>query len=180
MRLSTGPASVADESGSTRFQDYTNIVNYIPASFWECDDFNHKVLVLARDLGLKVATEDTNGVFALLGWLHAKGSLAEAKRVSPVQLYNSVRDCKKSFVKLQHFDGVFVRALPRNPMDFKNNWPDVQWSDPYADALVLDPMAEMFVAGCTIDYVTELGGAYLKVINPNATASCGCGESFSV
>ena len=57
---------------------------------------------------------------------------------------------------------------------------DVQWSDPYADALVLDPMAEMFVAGCTIDYVTELGGAYLKVINPNATASCGCGESFSV
>jgi len=41
-------------------------------------------------------------------------------------------------------------------------------------------MAEMFVAGCTIDYVTELGGAYLKVINPNATASCGCGESFAV
>ena len=39
---------------------------------------------------------------------------------------------------------------------------------------------EMFVAGCTIDYVTELGGAYLKVINPNATASCGCGESFGV
>ena len=43
---------------------------------------------------------------------------------------------------------------------------DVQWSDPYADALVLDPMAEMFV-GCTVDPVTELGGAYLKVINPN-------------
>ena len=41
-------------------------------------------------------------------------------------------------------------------------------------------MAEMFVAGCTIDYVTELGGSYLKVINPNATASCGCGESFAV
>ena len=50
--------------------------------------------------------------------------------------------------------------------DFKNNWPDVQWSDPYAAALVHDPMAEMFVAGCTIDYVTELGGAYLKVPPP--------------
>ena len=36
--------------------------------------------------------------------------------------------------------------------DFKNNWPDVVWSEPYEDALVLDPMAEMFVAGCTIDY----------------------------
>jgi len=46
--------------------------------------------------------------------------------------------------------------------------------------LVIDPMAEMFVMGCTIDYVNELGGSYLKVINPNATASCGCGESFSI
>ena len=121
MYLSTVLVSVANEAGSTRFQDYRNIVNYIPASFWECDDFNHKVLVLARDLGLKVATEETNGVFALLGWVHAKGSLAEAKRVSPVLLYNSVRDCKKSFVKLQQFDGVFVRALPRNPRNFKSN-----------------------------------------------------------
>jgi|TARA_Y100000389_G_scaffold188920_1_gene212039 iron-sulfur cluster assembly accessory protein len=46
--------------------------------------------------------------------------------------------------------------------------------------LVLDRTAEMFVIGCTIDYVTEFGGSYLKVINPNATAQCGCGESFAV
>ena len=64
--------------------------------------------------------------------------------------------------------------------DFKKNWPDVNWSEPYNEVLVLDPMAEMFVAGCTIDYVNELGGSYLKVVNPNATASCGCGESFAV
>jgi len=64
--------------------------------------------------------------------------------------------------------------------DFKKNWLDVEWSEPLKDVLVLDPMAEMYVAGCTIDYVTELGGSYLKIINPNATASCGCGESFAV
>ena len=46
--------------------------------------------------------------------------------------------------------------------------------------LWLNPVAEMFVFGCTIDYVQELGGSYLKVINPNAKASCGCGESFAV
>ena len=46
--------------------------------------------------------------------------------------------------------------------------------------LYLNPIAEMFVFGCTIDYVEELGGSYLKVINPNAKASCGCGESFAV
>ncbi len=48
------------------------------------------------------------------------------------------------------------------------------------DILVVDNMAEMFILGCTVDYVNELGGSYLKVVNPNATASCGCGESFAV
>ena len=47
------------------------------------------------------------------------------------------------------------------------------------DLLVLDQM-KMFVMGCTVDYVKELGGSYLKVINPNAKAQCGCGESFGV
>jgi iron-sulfur cluster assembly accessory protein len=46
--------------------------------------------------------------------------------------------------------------------------------------LVLDAMAEMFVFGCTVDYIQELGGSYLTVVNPNAKASCGCGESFAV
>ena len=46
--------------------------------------------------------------------------------------------------------------------------------------LHIDPIAEMYEIGCTIDYVTELGGSFLKVSNPNATASCGCGESFAV
>ena len=48
------------------------------------------------------------------------------------------------------------------------------------DILILDKMAEMFVIGCTVDYVKEFGGSYLKVINPNAKAQCGCGESFGV
>jgi iron-sulfur cluster assembly accessory protein len=48
------------------------------------------------------------------------------------------------------------------------------------EILVVDRIAEMFVIGCTVDYVTEFGGSYLKVINPNAVASCGCGESFAV
>ena len=64
--------------------------------------------------------------------------------------------------------------------DYKSKWPDVKWSPPIGDILCLDPVAEMFVLGCTVDYVNELGGSYLKVINPNAVASCGCGESFAV
>ena len=46
------------------------------------------------------------------------------------------------------------------------------------DILLLDRMAEMYVLGSEIDYVTELGGSFLKVVNPTAKNSCGCGESF--
>ena len=56
----------------------------------------------------------------------------------------------------------------------------VNWSDPVEDTLVLDPVAEMYVLGSVIDYVTELGGSFLAVKNPMAASSCGCGESFGM
>ena len=56
----------------------------------------------------------------------------------------------------------------------------VKWSDPIEDVLLLDPIAEMYVIGSEIDYITELGGSFLAVKNPTATSSCGCGESFGV
>lgn len=44
---------------------------------------------------------------------------------------------------------------------------------------VIDAISTQFLDGSTLDYETSLGGAILKVINPNATSSCGCGVSFS-
>lgn len=46
--------------------------------------------------------------------------------------------------------------------------------------LIVDPVSLDLVAGCTVDYVESLGGAAFRVENPNATAGCGCGSSFSV
>ena len=57
---------------------------------------------------------------------------------------------------------------------------EVNWSTPIDDVLLLDPIAEMYVIGSEIDYVTEFGGSYLAVKNPTATSQCGCGESFGV
>lgn len=45
---------------------------------------------------------------------------------------------------------------------------------------ILDSASILFVIGTELDYVTELGGSSLKLNNPNQTASCGCGKSFSV
>lgn len=46
--------------------------------------------------------------------------------------------------------------------------------------VLVDPVSLDFLKGAEIDYVDDLIGAAFKVNNPNATASCGCGTSFSV
>jgi iron-sulfur cluster assembly accessory protein len=46
--------------------------------------------------------------------------------------------------------------------------------------VLIDPMSVQYMAGAQIDYVDDLIGASFKVNNPVATASCGCGTSFSV
>lgn len=46
--------------------------------------------------------------------------------------------------------------------------------------VVIDEMSLEFLAGSEIDYSRELIGAAFKIRNPNATANCGCGTSFSI
>ena len=46
--------------------------------------------------------------------------------------------------------------------------------------VAIDPISATFVQGSEIDFVDELIGAQFKIHNPNATASCGCGTSFSI
>jgi iron-sulfur cluster assembly accessory protein len=48
-----------------------------------------------------------------------------------------------------------------------------------ADVLV-DSLSLSYLAGSEIDYIDDLMTASFKIRNPNATASCGCGTSFSV
>lgn len=46
--------------------------------------------------------------------------------------------------------------------------------------VLVDEVSAPLLAGSELDYVTELLGASFQIRNPNATASCGCGTSFSV
>jgi len=46
--------------------------------------------------------------------------------------------------------------------------------------ILIDPVSLDFLAGAEIDFTDGLIGQAFKVNNPNATASCGCGTSFSV
>jgi iron-sulfur cluster assembly accessory protein len=46
--------------------------------------------------------------------------------------------------------------------------------------VLIDPVSLKYMAGSEIDFVDDLIGASFKIGNPNATASCGCGTSFSI
>ena len=37
-----------------------------------------------------------------------------------------------------------------------------------------------FIKEGSLDFVQELGGSFFKIENPNSTANCGCGTSFSI
>lgn len=46
--------------------------------------------------------------------------------------------------------------------------------------VVVDDISIGMLAGSVLDYVETLGSAEFEIRNPNATARCGCGNSFSV
>ena len=50
----------------------------------------------------------------------------------------------------------------------------------YGDVKVLvDPASAQLLTGATLDYKNGLQDAGFHITNPNATRSCGCGQSFS-
>ena len=46
--------------------------------------------------------------------------------------------------------------------------------------VLADPMSLEYMSGSVIDFVNDLIGQSFKIENPLATASCGCGTSFSL
>jgi iron-sulfur cluster assembly accessory protein len=46
--------------------------------------------------------------------------------------------------------------------------------------VVVDPFSAPYLRGTTIDFLNTIEESGFKIDNPNATASCGCGHSFTV
>lgn len=56
---------------------------------------------------------------------------------------------------------------------------DMRWAQPGFELLV-DPFSAPLLEGATVDWQENLYGSQFVVQNPKATATCGCGSSFSV
>jgi len=59
--------------------------------------------------------------------------------------------------------------------DTKVNEDDVQFG-----AVVVDTTSLELLKESTLDFTESLGASMFEIKNPNATAKCGCGNSFSV
>lgn len=46
--------------------------------------------------------------------------------------------------------------------------------------VLVDPKSLLYLDGMTLDFSNSLQSRGFKFINPNASKTCGCGESFSV
>ena len=46
--------------------------------------------------------------------------------------------------------------------------------------IVVDEVSLDLLAGAEVDFVEDLMGAAFRINNPNASSSCGCGNSFSI
>lgn len=54
---------------------------------------------------------------------------------------------------------------------------DVEDGTLIEDIIIVDKTAELYILGSEIDYKEDFAGSHIEIINPNATGSCGCGES---
>ena len=100
-----------------------------------------------------------------------------------IQITDSAKDYLTSMTESESKRFAFLSVLGGGCSGFQYKWELTDKEEDgivVEDILVVDKIAEMFIIGCTVDYVKEFGGSYLKVVNPNAKASCGCGESFAI
>ena len=100
-----------------------------------------------------------------------------------LQITDSAKEYLTSMTESESKRFAFLSVLGGGCSGFQYKWELTDKEEDgivVEDILVVDKIAEMFVIGCTVDYVKEFGGSYLKVVNPNAKASCGCGESFAI
>ena len=67
---------------------------------------------------------------------------------------------------------------------------DLEFDDQIADSddifedkgvkIIVDKKSLLYLLGTTLDFTDGLNGKGFQFINPNASRTCGCGESFSI
>jgi iron-sulfur cluster assembly protein len=128
--------------------------------------------------------------------------MPEAATLSPVPAPPALREGSEALVRLTDSAGTKVRALVAreqqgeflrvaitgggcNGLSYKLKFtPEPKRGDILVKSagvsVLVDPRTALYLKGTQLDYSTQLIAGGFKFSNPNAKASCSCGESFSV
>jgi iron-sulfur cluster assembly accessory protein len=94
-----------------------------------------------------------------------------------------------NYIKKKKGDGFFLR-IKVSTGGCKGLQVGFEFDDKYGDLedlcineneailIAIDKDSYEYIAGSKINYVQDLGHEYFKLINPNASSTCGCGTSF--
>ena len=58
-------------------------------------------------------------------------------------------------------------------------FPDDDVTDYESFQFAVDGASLMFLMGSQVNYLTDITGSHIEIVNPLASAGCGCGESVS-
>jgi iron-sulfur cluster assembly protein len=128
--------------------------------------------------------------------------MPETHTLAPIPEVPAIREGSESLVKLTESAGIKVRALVArekqgeylrvaitgggcNGLSYKLKFaPEPKRGDILVRSagvpVLVDPRTALYLKGTQLDYSTQLIAGGFKFTNPNAKASCSCGESFSV
>ena len=105
-------------------------------------------------------------------------SLTDKAREQVLELMKTEEDVQGKFLR------VFVESGGCSGYSYGMEFDDREEDDFVADfdgvVVLVDPKSAKFLKGMTVDWVTSWQETGFKITNPNASATCGCGHSFSV
>ena len=88
-------------------------------------------------------------------------------------------EAERSFFRISVLGGGCSGFQYNFSFEIMPNEDDIIFNESGIDYLI-DKVSIDFIKGSTLEYISELSGSYFQIVNPNATANCGCGTSFSI
>lgn len=102
---------------------------------------------------------------------NAREQVAKLKRLEEMPLDSFIRvGVKSGGCSGLSYDLSFDTELQENDQEFEDN--DVK--------VVIEKKSLLYLAGTVLEYEGGLNGKGFSFSNPNASRTCGCGESFAV
>lgn len=89
------------------------------------------------------------------------------------------RDCEGPFLRIKITGGGCNGLSYKMKFVSEAKENDILVESSYSSVLV-DSKTALYLRGTTLDYSNKMVGGGFKFLNPNAKASCSCGESFNL